>query len=244
MFRNWIVSVFVAIGLTLGCGGGKKIDVVNGVDPVGRQLYDGVHIWVKDMAKMPAAERQAYLRQAAPHLEQSVPYFLRQAGKMSVADRVERVQFLYGSLDDVKAGDKQGNVHRGYAKDQLIARVFIEGKKEPVDVFVQCLNGVFSLTPGDYDRLQDLGAYNVAERFTIEAGEGLVHHVDYPVAMDIAERHGLKLYRGSRQTSSREITVAEARRLENRTDQIQVTVQVYAGDVFDLNTMTYTPARH
>ena len=81
--------------------------------------------------------------------------------------------------------------------------------------------------------------------FTIGPREGLIHHVDFPTAIDLADRFGLGLYRGRLMSTAQLITPAQARRLQNRTDWEQVTVRVYSGDRFDLNHMTYNgwPAR-
>jgi len=69
--------------------------------------------------------------------------------------------------------------------------------------------------------------------------------VDFPTAIDLADRFGLALYRGRLMSTATLITPAQARLLQNRTDWEQVTVRVYRGDRFDLNRMTYNgwPAR-
>lgn len=240
MHAQKLVPLFALI-ILIGCGGKENVDVVGGVRPISNALFN-IHTWVKDMAGMPAAERQEYLRRAAPHLEESVPYFLRGVGKMSATDQVERVQFFFGTLENIDAEEFGGKKRHGYAKDQLVARVFIKDRKEPIDVLVQCLNGVFALTPGDVGKLQDLGTYPVAKRFTIGKGEGLINHVDFPVAMDLSERFHLQLFETKRIKAGNEISVEKARTLEDKTGEVQVTVLVYEGDTFDLGTMQFTPS--
>ena len=218
----------------------KAVDVVNGITPASSALSD-IRVTLQELARMPTNQREARLRQDWPRLEQGVVYFLRRANRLPDNTEVERVEFRFGSLDHVRAQDGAGNQHEGYFRDQLVARVYLRGDQKPVDVIVQCLNGTFFL-PEDYNKLQPIGSYNVAERFTIGPREGLIHHVDFPVAIDLAERFHLPLYRGRHMKDKAQISPAEARRLEPMTDRVQVTVQVYEGDAFDLVSMTYTPA--
>lgn len=241
MTTNRIVALFtlsLAIGL-IACGGPeKKIDVVNGIEPVSTAFGD-IHGFAREIAALPEADRKAFLERSKPHLATAIAYYLKAERVIRATDKVERIQYFFGTLDHVEALDKQGKKHKGYFKDQLVARVSVEGRKEPIDVLVQCLNGWVEL-PGNVKRLQDLGTYDVATRFTIQEGEGLTRHVDYDMAIDLAERFNLDLYRGQTMIPRREITAERARRIN--TDEVQVTVRVYEGDVFDLNTMTYTPS--
>jgi hypothetical protein len=57
----------------------------------------------------------------------------------------------------------------------------------------------------------------------------------------LAERFNLPLYRGKIQTEKNKITPTIARNMESQIDRVQVTVRVFEGDRFDLNTMIYTP---
>ena len=108
-------------------------------------------------------------------------------------------------------------------------------------MLVQCLNGTF-LELDRVNSLQTLGSHTPIERFAIGPREGLIHHVDFPTAMALAEQHRLEVYKTSRQIPANRISYADARAMEDRTDWTQVTVRVYPGDRFDLVNGTYTPA--
>lgn len=218
----------------------QAVDVVNGVTPVSTALGD-IRVTLAELAQMPVEQRETRLRQEWPNLEESVVYFLRQRDRLPRDAEVERVRFFFGSMDNVRAVDGDGNMHEGYFRDQLVARVDIRGHEKPIDVIVQCLNGVMSL-PEDLAALQPLGTATPEQRFTIGPREGLVHHVDYPVAIDLAQRFNLPLYRGQHMTETARITPDQARQLEPMTDRVQVTVQVYEGDTFDLMRMSFTPS--
>lgn len=238
---GWCIVLVVLVGLPLihaACAkDAEAVDVVNGVRPAHTAFRD-IHIFANELAALPKEERAARLKEAKPRLEIGVVHFLRGMGRIPQNAEAEKVEFLFGSLDHVRANDGEGVEHKGYFKDQLVARVHIKDQKDPIDVLVQCLNGVFIL-PGDWQKLQSLGEAVPQERFTISRREGLVHHVDYQVAIDLAEYFDLPLYRGRTQTDRHSISPTEARRLESETDRVQVTVHVEDGDRFDLVAMTY-----
>jgi hypothetical protein len=222
-----------------------QVDVVNGIRPASTALH-GIHVFVRELVKLPEADRAAYLKEARPRLEQGVAYYLRHDPSIPPARRIkedqtiDRVEFFFGSLNNVTADDQAGTKHQGYFKDQLVARVSVHGAA-PIDVLVQCLNGLFVL-PGQIDHLQSLGAAIPVERFTIGKGEGLINYVDFPVAIDLAERFQLSLYRGKVMTKAHLIDPVAARGLEHETDRVQVTVRVVEGDSFNLVTQQFQPS--
>jgi len=214
----------------------EAVDVVHGIRPASAAFSD-IHGLAEEIARMPEERRAAYLKQERPRLEQGLTYFLRRNDRLRNNEEIERVEFRFGSLKNVTASDGAGIEHRGQFKDELVARVFVKGKDRPIDVIVECLNGLFIL-PEQMNTLQSLGSAVPVERFTIGQREGLTKHVDYAVAIDLADRFDLPLYRGRIQDDKFRITPQQARRLESETDRIQVTVHVVQGDTFDLVNMT------
>jgi len=237
--RNlFLISALLLAVFAVGC---KKTDVVGGRTPVSNSMAD-MQGTLDALAKLPAAQRAAYMQQHHPDLAQRVVYFLRQRGKIQSGAEVQGVDFFFGSLSKVKAEDGTGQIVQGYFKDQLVARVRVAGLKDPIAVIVRCLNGTFEL-PEDLARagMAPMGTQRLNERFTIGKGDNLVSHVGYRTAIDLAEKHNLQLVRG-KGAQRQKIGPAEARRLESETDRIQVSATVFEGDQFDLVAGTYTPA--
>lgn len=218
----------------------RGVDLVNGITPVSREFAD-MRGTLEELRGMGTEDIQAHLRRDWPRLEGGLVYYLRYRGRIRADQIVRDVQFRFGSLDNVHAEDLDGVRHRGYLENQLVARVNLVGTDTPIDVLVQCLNGMFTL-PGEFERLQPLYTATPQQRFRIARGEGLIHHVDPRLAIHLAERFNLPLYRGQRMRESSRITPAMARTLLPTTDRTQVTVRVYEGDQFDLVAMRYTPA--
>lgn len=239
-------GLFIGLGIALvvGIAGWaflnrrENVDVVNGVSPVSRSMAS-IADTLAELQRLSPTERGAYLERTWPHLAEDVVYFVRRQGRIPTGARVQRVEFFYGSLENVGAESANGDRY-GYFNNQLVALVSVEGIAKPFKVIVQCLNGTFVLDE-DLRRLQAIGSHTPIEQFTIGQGEGLVHHVDFPTAISIAEQHGLPLYRGHTLTSQARLTPAQARLLESQTDRLQVTVLVYEGDQFDLARGIYVP---
>ncbi|KKW48078.1 MAG: hypothetical protein UY99_C0014G0008 [Parcubacteria group bacterium GW2011_GWA1_59_11] len=231
-------AALLLIGLAGACGK-KKVDLVNGVPPVSGSLAS-IAETLDRMAVLPPGERGAYLERTWPHLDEDVVYFLRRMDRIPQGSRVDRVEFRYGSLNDVRAESRDGERY-GYFENQIVALVHVGGVREPIAVIVQCLNGTFALLE-QLNALQPVGSHVPQERFAIGPREGLIHHVDFPTAIAIAERHALPLYRGRDIRESNRITPAEARQMESTTDRLQVTVYVVEGDRFDLASGTFPPS--
>lgn len=239
-FRSLVLCLAMVAGLS--CSKTQQTtDVVHGLPPVS-DAFERIEETNRAMATMNPEQRRAYLHQHWPNLEEGIVYFLRQRGRINSSETVSRVDFRYGSLDSVRAEGGDGEIKTGYFNNQLVALVYVNGRGEALAVIVRCLNGMFA-EPEDFQSLPQLVSNTPVERFTIGPREGLVDHVPFPVAIDLAERHNLPLYRGHRINRRRLITPAQARQMEPRTDVVQVTVRVYTGDQFDLVNNTYTPAR-
>ena len=244
------VGAVVAIVSFRLCGAGPektgsapkaRVDVVRGVTPVST-AFAGIAPMVDEMAAMSPQERGRFIEQNYPHLQTDIAYFLRRMGKLTPGRAVTRVTFHYGSLNDVSAENGDGAQVRGYFRNQLIALAYHSGSTQPVAVIVECLNGTFVLPEQVGRDLQLVGEHTPRERFRIGKGEGLIHHVDYPTAIAIAEQFRLPLYRGKTMRERAKITPDEARALESSTDRLQVTVHVVEGDEFDLVGMKFEPS--
>ncbi len=252
--KNRFFYIIICLTLLLGiiflaCKDDEKIvpqnpgvDLVNGITSVD----DRLHFRSADLAAMPAVQRAAAIQQSRPFLSQGVVHFLRDKNRLGQNTKIDSVQFLFGSSKEIYGEDKTGKRHRGYFKDQLVAKIYPQGQA-PQYVLVECLNGIYSL-PEDFEKnLQTLGSQRFQDEFTIRRGEGLIHHVDYATAIDLSRRFGLKLYdfplgTNKKMRKNREITADRAEGMENMTDWRQVTVKVFTGDKFNLRAMTYTPA--
>ena len=243
MKRKFGIVLIIAMVSVLAVSGCKKsvpaVDVVNGITPVSDSM-SGIRVTMDQLAQMPVAERAARLNRDWPHLSEDVTYYARFHGLIPGNATVAHVDFLFGSLANVRAGDGSGVQHTGYANNQLVARIHLEGQA-PIDLFVLCFNGMVA-APKDMEDLQLLSSSMPIEQFTIGQRQGLVTYVDYPVAISLAEKFHLPLYQGRRQIYRHLITPAQARQLEPDTARVQVTVKVYTGDRFDLAAGTYSPA--
>ena len=237
------IACLVLVGALLAlpaCAKQKEsVDLVKEVPPVSTSMAS-VAPTLETMAALPPAERGRYLERAWPHLSADVVYFLRRMGKITPASTVSRVEFRYGSLGNVRAESRDGE-RFGFFRDQLVALIHLEGTPNPIAVIVECLNGTFAL-PEELGRLQTVGSHTPVERFRIGHREGLIHHVDFPTAIALAEHFRLPLYKGRKIAEKYQITPAEARLLEPTTSRLQVTVYVVQGDEFDLRHMTFTPS--
>ncbi len=235
-FSTLTIGAMVILAMLLtGCG--KGTDVVTGHLPVSAALAQ-----VREaIVPLPPAKRAAYMQQHFPDLGQQLVWFLREHNTLPNGATVQNVEFFAGSLEKVKAEDGNGVTNEGFFENQLVARVHIVGQQKPVDVIVSCLNGAFNL-PGNLVQagMTPLGTQTPVERFTIANGEGIVPHVGYITAVELARKHHIMLYRGKKQDPVHIISYDEA--LKADTDQTQITAGVKPGDKFDLIAGAYTPA--
>lgn len=241
-------KIIVAAGLALvamivlatnACGRAQALDLVDNIPPAST-AFAGIHGFAEELAKLPEAERAEHIKRVRPRLNEAVVYFLRDLGRIKNSETVEKVELFFGSVDNTTASDGQGREHKGYFKDELVARVTFKGGRTE-DALVRCLNLWLEL-PRHLQHLQLLSSERMLEltEFAIGRGDGLIHYVDYAVAMTLAEKHNLPLYRGKVQSERFRITPDQARRLESRTDWEQITVGVFPGDRFNLARGTLT----
>lgn len=243
--------LLLLVGFATGwyVSGDENVDVVHDVEPMS-EVFLGIDETLVVLAGMETPQQQmSYLDRHYPNLGSDVAYWLNRDGRLDQNhngrfdqnEEVDHVEFRFGSLDNVTAESGDGNMRHGYFKNQLVAIVYpVSG--EPMKFILQCING---LTVGAQQlmTLHPMGDRTPVMQFTIARGEGLTHHVGFLTAIDIADQHGLPLYRGRKIAERHLITPAVARELELTTDRIQVTVYVEPGDYFDLRNNTYTSVR-
>lgn len=239
---TWILIISVCL-LGVSCSTDTKtVDVVNEVLPVSTS-YIGIAPTLNELASLPPEERSARLAQSWPNLSTGILYYARIHGLIPKSARIDRIELRFGSLDHVRANDGAGAGHEGHFTNQLVARVYVTDKSAPVDLIILCLNGMSVVNAEDWNKLQTLSTPPPIESFRIGKREGLIHHVDFPMAIDLAEKFGLPLYTSQVMDSKHRITPEQARRMEPLTARTQVSVRVYEGDKFDLVAGTYTPAK-
>lgn len=236
--------LFSLLSLIVGCEKSEpveNIDLVAGIPPVST-AYASIAEFLPELEDLTSQQILERIATEYPHLDEGVVYYLREKGKIPTGAAVSRVEFRYGSLDGVRAESADGTVHDGYFHNQLLASVWTSASPDPLTVIVTCLNGTFML-PGQLDSTLFVSIEVPTERFVIGRGEGLIHHVDFDHAIDLAQRFNLPLFRGREIGREHAITPDQARALEGETDRVQITVMVFEGDQFDLAQGSYTPAR-
>jgi hypothetical protein len=221
----------------------QPVNVVDGVPPVSRAMESDVVSVQNALAAMPANQREAWLRTHYPHLAEGVQYYLRQERVISPDVQIDRIRFMYGSLDGVRANTGTGNNVTGMFHNKIVALVYFHGESLPRAFALQCMNGLMEVPPGYEARLQNLGDRTPNMVFTIGPREGLTKHLDYRASVDVADRFNIPMYRGKVQNAAHRISYMDARALQSETDRIQVTARVFEGDRFDLVNMTYVSAK-
>lgn len=241
--RNIGIGVVVAIALIaigiLTSRSDENVDVVHDVEPMS-EAFLNFDQTLTALAEMETDERQVYLDRHYPNIDEDVVYWLRRDLRLMPSEQVRSVEFRFGSLEDVSAESGDGDRRNGFFENQLIATIQLVGGQH-LEVILRCMNGM-SASPDQLLTLQSMGSRTPVERFTIRRGEGLTHHVGFLAAIDIAERHGLPVYRGKRMRDRHMISYNDARALEQLTYDIQVTVYVVAGDEFNLVNLEFTPS--
>lgn len=216
-----------------------QVNLVDGIPPMSTAL-SSVAPTINRLGTLPENQRAAYLAATWPHLAKDVVYFLTNNGQLERDKRIIRVEFKFGSVDRIYAQQAGGDKRFGYISDQLVAVIYVEGAKEPRLFIVECTNGM-SAPLDKVGKLQTVGSHTPVMQFTIAPGQGLVHHLDFPAAIDVARRCHLEVYRTKEMTPGNRVSYAQALALEPRTGEIQVTVKVATGDTFDLSRGVYHP---
>lgn len=239
MRKRTLIFFVVAMSVMVfyACSKKEKTDVVTGIEPVRQAI--GEHVATLDALRNVKPEDQAeFIKKNWPNLSRDLVASLSSRGIIKPGDKVTSINYTYGSAESVKGEDKKGKLHQGIFKDELIATIKTEKLNKPIILAVRCSNGLFDLK----GKFANIFSETPETIFTITKGEGLCNHVSYDVAIDLAEKHHLALYRGKGR-KERHINVAEARSLRDQTDYVNVTVGVYPGDQFNLIDGTYTKAK-
>ena len=229
-----ILLLFVAVIITSCSDPG--VDVVNDITPVHNWSPEKQAI-LDSLKNIPIANKQNFLSANWPSLSADLILFLKGRNKIGRTAQVDSIVYKYGDAEGVKVEDASGKIHEGYFKNQLVAFIYISGKQKPLTVLVTCVNGGFQL-PEDLQYLKK----DTNFEFTIEKNRGIAYYVgSNETAIYLAEFFGRPLYEGKGINKKRLITPAQARQIN--TNELQITVLVYTGDYFNLNTMEYRPAR-
>jgi len=231
----YLLTVIAIISFS-GCSNDDGVDVVNDITPVNN--WSPAKLAVLDSLKnVPVTNRQNYLQANWPSLSTDLVLFLKNRNKIPSTAAIDSIVYKYGSAKEIKAEDGSGTIHQGYFDNQLVAYVYVKNSKKPLTILVRCTNGMFSL-PEDLEYVKT----DTNFEFTIEKTKGIAYYVGTnETAINLAEHFGLNLYKGKGINKKRLISPIQARLLN--TNEIQLTVLVYTGDYFNLNTMTYRSAK-
>jgi len=232
-----IISVIAILAtvILISCGD-AGVDVVNDITPVHNWSPEKQAI-LDSLKNIPVTNRQQFLSANWPSLSADLVLFLKGRNKIERTAQIDSIVYKYGDAEGVKAEDASGKVHEGYFKNQLVAFIYIANRQKPLAILVSCVNGGFQL-PEDLEYVKR----DTKFEFTIEKTRGIAYYVgSNETAIYLAEFFGRPLYEGKGINKKRLITPAQARQIN--TNELQITVLVYTGDYFNLNTMEYRPAR-
>lgn len=209
----------------------EELNLTKDITPV--QPIDSSHSWIIDMLKdVPVAERMDFIDKHWPNLKNDVLVFVKNSGYIPQDAKVDSIIFSYGNGKGT-SNDKYMQKFKGKFENELIAGIYIDGSRIPLAFFVKCTNGLSEVVETD--------ALPIGTKtdfvFTIQKGEGICNYVGYQTAIMLARNFNLIVF--IKRDKSQNISYDQAFNLKNETDRIQVTVQVYPGDVFDLENMTY-----
>ena len=233
-----VVAIVVLAGLTLtytACTRKSKaenVDLVNGVKPV-HQLNEDQYVTLDALANLKPEEIPAFLQKHWPNLKTDVEHWVR-GSYLKESDKVDSIQFIYGSGKNAKALDSARKTHSGFFKNQLIAKVFIHGPPAKF-FFVRCSNGMSF--PVDQSDCKPVVINDRIIRITMR-NECLMDHLDFSTSLQLGEKLKLPVYlnRNGRKTRT---TYKIARKMEKKTDSVRVVIPVYIGDAFDVVSMKY-----
>jgi hypothetical protein len=193
------------------------------------------------MKLMTTEQRVNSIKRNFPNLERRLISYLkdpRLAQYVGTNGKVTQISYVFADeVKGVKATNGLGEMKDGYIRNELIARVYIEGRKEPFNFIVRCTNGLVDLVDKNFQPISV--AKLPAMKFTIKDGQSLCDYVDYATAIQLAENFGLRL--SKREIGDQNFKIMlylDARNLSNLTDRVLVQALVMPGDTFDLENMT------
>lgn len=237
-----ILTIFSIWVIDLACTNASAKDVVEDVIPVQTETWRTELVRSMQIAGNDH-ERVEILNRETVRLSNGIIRFLRSSGYKCPIDTIT---YHYGSgkAEGVTGGDSTS--HKGKFTDQPYAVVKGgECFKDSLHVFILCYNETFSLTAR---RSVPLGTGSPQLVFTIEKGKGLDHYVDQETIFLIADAFNITLYEGREWDPKNTISIERARHLytTGRIKEVQVTAQVFPGDIVDLGAMTYNgqPAKN
>lgn len=245
----WLMIALGAIGILIILFFGpfpspKSLDVAIGVPAVSDVHREVARQITNELRALPEAERSGYsVNQRYPGLAASIIAQMRDRGKIRPNQRVERIDWRFGSMEGVVAEQAGGRTAWGHFNDQLLAVVKIAGVAKPWVVIVLCTNGMIEFPEDRLNGLSHVGqqtAQNMS--FTLRPGEGIATYTSFQTAISFAEicnRRLTKVVPGKR---AEVITPAEARRLESQTNRLRVVAAASPGDQFNVADMTCLPA--
>lgn len=218
----------------------KGPDLSRGIPAVSLASYEQ-RVAIDALRDMTPEQRANHIRRNFPDLQRKLAVFLRHpslASQVGSFQRVVRIEYAYvDEIPAARATDGSGNIHDGYIKEDLVARVYLDDCNEPFDVLVRCTNGLFDIPGGLLEPIYTAEIPSLV--FVIGKGQSLCTFVDYLTAVELADVFHLPIRRKALGNPVFEpITAAEARDLASETDRFKVQVLVHPGTRFDLEAMT------
>jgi hypothetical protein len=225
----------------------NEIDLVSGITPV-HTLSSSQIATISSLREVESELRLQFLNEEWPTLANDIVFWVKSYPKsypskfrISNTSKIDSVVFSYGSGTG-SGNDATAQTHSGKFDDRLLANIYIDSLKTPLMYFVECTNGMVVAVDSD-GSIARIGQGGNNFEFVIEKGQGLCRYVSYESSIMLARTFEIPIYRGKIMSASTRISADEAIRLEDNTDREQITVKVFQGDRFNLNTMVYTPAK-
>lgn len=241
-----VVAALIVLAM-LGLVGYQKYqlsrDILEKLPPVSAELADDLRPIQNEMANMERERAYFYLNSKWPRIQSDVVRILREKNVLKPSDTVELVDIVFvKNMKDVIGVGADKMQYRGQLKNQLIAGLIYRDPNLPRRYFI--LSSFNELVPPDrFNKLSGLGVFEVKEQFEIGEREGLVNHVSYRTAVELARKHNLELYHGRGVgTEGVRISTRQAHALRSLTDEVQVTIRVYPGDRFNLAIGEFIPS--
>lgn len=239
-----VAAILLLIGILLNGNPASSIDVAAGVPAVSADHQVVAERIITELQAMPEGDRAGHMSTRYPELGASIVAQMRDRGKIRPGQRVERIEYRFGSMNGVVAEQAGGATATGHFVDQLLAVVKVAGVAKPYVVIVVCSNGLIEFPEDRLNALSSVGQQPAQSLvFTLRAGEGIATYTSFQTAInfaDICKRRITKIVPGGR---AEVIMPTAARRLESQTNRLRVVVEAYPGERFNVADMTCQPAR-